>query len=105
MAFLIELRPNAEPTLVECADGGFTREQAREIMGGDYMVVPTYVADLVLLLCGEAEEGENVLATEMLSVTNNDVIYGRALLARVVKNRVAGLAPERAEYWMRNLKE
>lgn len=105
MAFLIELRPNREPIMVECADGGLTREQVRELAGGDYVVVPTYITDLVLLLCGEAEEGENVLATEMLSVTNNDVIYGRALLARVVKNRVAGLVPERAEYWMRNLKE
>lgn len=105
MAFLIELRPGAEPVMVECADGGLTREQVREIAGGDYVVVPTYIADMVLLLCGEAEEGENVLATDMLSVTNNDVIYGRALLARVVKNRVEGLVPERAEYWMRSLKE
>lgn len=105
MAFLIDLRPGEEPMLVECADGGFTREQVREIAGGDYVAVPTYITDLVLLLCGEAEEGENVLATEMLSVTNNDVIYGRALLARVVKNRVTGLARDRAEHWMRQLKE
>lgn len=103
MAFLIELRPGEEPMLVECEDGGFNRERVRELAGGDYVVVP--ITDLVLLLCGEGSEDENELATDMLSATDTSVVRGRAFLARAVKNRVTGLTRERAEYWVRNLKE
>lgn len=105
MAYLIDLRPGEEPMLVECADGGLSREQVRELAGGDYVVVPTYITDLVLLLCGEGSEDENEIATDMLSATDTSVVRGRAFLARAVKNRVTGLTRERAEYGVRNLKE
>lgn len=104
-ACMIDLRPGIEPQMLEVPDGKLSREQVREIVGDEYTVVPTFVSGLVLLLCGEAEEGENALATDMLSVTENCVIHGRALLARVVRNRVTGLPYDRAAYWMQNLKE
>ena len=105
MSYMIKLRPGAEPQMLEVPDGKLSREQVCAIAGEEHTVVRTFVADLVLILCGEGSEDENELATEMLSVSDNSVIRGRALLAKDAGNKVTGLSDERAEYWMRNLKE
>ena len=105
MSYMIALRPGAEPELREVPDGKLSREQVREIADEEYTVVRTFVSDLVLILCGEGSEDENELATDMLSVADNSVIRGRALLAKDAGNKVTGLSDERAAYWMRNLKE
>lgn len=105
MSYIIELRPGAEPQMLEVPDGKLSREQVRDIAGEEYTVVRTFVSDLVLILCGEGSEDENELATDMLSIADNNVIRGRALLVKDAGNKVAGLTSERADYWMRSLKE
>lgn len=105
MAYFLELRPGTEPQMLEVPDGKLSREQVCAIAGGEYTVVRTYVSDLVLILCGEGSEDENELATDMLSITDNSVIRGRALLAKDAGNKVAGLSDERVAYWVRKRSE
>lgn len=102
--YLIDLRPNQEPELLEVRCGALSKAEVREIAGGDFCTVQGTRPGMILILCGEEPAGINYIATDLLPISDGSVpIHGRVLVAIERLRGVSGMEYAYARHWVDRL--